>query len=118
MDIQKLIEEHGADIAQKLQIATTQVYSKLLWYVQLNGVVKLATHIMGTIIFGVVMYFTHKLCKKEDMYSGGEFILVYMVAGLISMLSIAASFELVNTIIQIVVPEYYIINSIVNKISQ
>jgi len=66
--ILKLIEEKGPELAEKLKIATGQVYEKVLWYVRVDGILKLI-QLFLTVFFiekgGVLL---HKFLKKNGIY--------------------------------------------------
>lgn len=122
MDIQNMIEKYGPEITKTLKIASTQLYNKVLWYVQADGVVQLLTYLLVSISYVIATVLGVRWIKKnwklfEDDYSkgGSPIELSIMLAFIFYMLFPLFISSLVSNISKIVTPEYWIINQIINK---
>ena len=117
-DITTLIDKYGADIVKQLNIASSELYSKVLWYIRIGGVLDL---LAGIVILCLALSGTilaWKIASKED-YIVDDIAIRCLVASLGGMmfvlLGIVILFVIGMPIVKIVAPEYWIINSIINK---
>jgi len=123
MDIQKMIEKYGPEITKTLKIASTQLYDKVLWYVQVDGVVQLLTYVLVAISYVVGTILGIKFIKKhwsifENSYGVNPLIMFPILAFILFYLLFPLFVSgLVSNISKIIAPEYWIINQIVNKVN-
>ena len=128
MDIQNIIDKYGATIASQLQIATTQVYEKVLWYVQLSGVVQLSQFLLISLIFGIANFIYIRKFQKiykttKGDYAKNDTLQAGIFAGVIGnfilfVLLLLITDVLTTSIVKIVAPQYWIIEQIINKTTQ
>lgn len=116
-DITTLIDRYGADIVKQLNIASSELYSKILWYVRIDGLVELLSWILGLLMVVTGTVFVWRQTSKDD-YLKDEIAMRCLVAsmgGVIFMLLGMIISQGIMSIVKIVAPEYWIINSIINK---
>lgn len=125
MNTNELIEKYADQIARFLQIATTQVYDKLLWYTRVDGVLDLVHVIFGLLLIVVLVLIAIKLAKKflrardDDDFTVSTWLVgsIIVVIVVIVWLIIDSIFvALVNGITKIYLPEWWIIDEIINSI--
>lgn len=114
----ELISSKSTEIAEKLQIATTQVYGKLLWYVKIDGIRDLITYGFAAAVFAIMGILAHKFCKKERLYDEPIFLVVYGGSIIISFAIITIFIGIINSMFKIFFPEYYLINQVIEGFSQ
>lgn len=117
-DITTLIDKYGADIVKQLNIASSGLYSKILWYIRVGGVLDLLAGIvvLSFALIGTILAW--KITAKDDLLVE-ELAMRCLIASLggvmFALLGIVISAAIVMPIVKIVAPEYWIINQIINK---
>ena len=116
----ELIDSKSTEIAEKLQIATTQLYEKLLWYVKIDGIKDLISYGIFALLFIILVILAHKFCKKWKLYSDDEpvFLAIYIGAFVILLVLTAIFIGITNSALKIFFPEYYLINQLIEGFSQ
>jgi hypothetical protein len=123
MDIVKIIDKYGPEIAKTLKLASTQVYGKVLWYVQINGAINLINLFFELLILisvGVPLFkWMVKKEKKADYNMKGFYLCVCFGLGMFLLALIVLNLfpYLSRNISKIVFPEYWIVNQIINKVN-
>lgn len=115
-----MIDKYGPEITKSLQIAGNQLYSKLLWYIKINGIIGLAETVLISIFAVICFYIAHKINKKKNYYTNADpFIMLTFMGAIIAIFifSMIISAGLIPNISKIIAPEYWIINQIVNKVN-
>lgn len=121
-EIYKLIEEKGPEIAKQLQIATTQVYEKVLWYIQIDGIIGLVKMGIGVVVFVFYLSFLRLVEKKLDTnWEDGSSFAVWAIGlafFLIVFLIGAIFLDLIGAnVAKVFFPEYYLIGQVINKVN-
>lgn len=123
--VTELIEKHGPEIANQLKIATDQVYTKVLWYIQVDGVLGLSKVVLTVLITGIPLlilsikwlkYIRSKDADDELGFAGFWGLVILGILGLL-FTSILVD-HLVTQVAKIVAPEYWLINQIISKVGQ
>lgn len=117
-DITTLMDKYGADIVKQLNIASSELYSKILWYIRVGGVLDLLSGIVVLSMVLIGTFLAWKITAKDDTFVDEIAMrcLIASLGGLIfALLGIAISQAIGMPIVKIVAPEYWIINSIINK---
>ena len=125
MNIQEVIEQHGPQIVENLKIASEMLYDKVLWYVRIKGVIGVSQTILDIIFFIVFNLISFKIIDKfnsESDYPDRDVVLFlkfisFFMSFIALMLFELVIGSLVKNISMIVVPEFYIIDSIINKVN-
>jgi len=118
MDIQKIIDKYGDQLSNSLQTTTNKLYPKLLWYVRVNGLVKIIQFVMFLGIMGMGSYFIHGLFKKYKIYNDPT-LFIFLWITILFMLAIFAAVitsVLITAIVQIISPDYWIIQQVVKTV--
>ena len=121
MDIIKIIDKYGPEISKQLQIATTQVHEKVVWYVQISGVLGLTKGIFLTVLTALFVYFTHRFCKKNKIYKDKEmafwvwFFALAIGGILLLLINLFLDSVLITNVAKIWFPDYYIIKQVLLK---
>ena len=118
--IEKLITKYGSELTSKLQIASGQVYEKVLWYVKINGIVNLFTLVLFiTLIIAVLKLaaIAHKRFKIDEFSQYDDTTTIFYLASfLIGIIIVLAGTTVIPQIlIKLFVPEYWIIDQIIIK---
>ncbi len=119
MDITQIINKYGPEIAKNLQIATSQVYSKVIWYTKVDGIVGLTQVGLIGLLGLIYFYVIHRWLKKNELYtSNGDWVFIYLIVFMpFIFLCMFITLGLVPNIMKIVAPEYWIMQSIINKVN-
>jgi len=125
-NITKLVDKYGPEISKSLGIASTQVSAKLLWYVRVSGVKDMILNIIFLFIGGGLIWLSHfltiKILKKDGNVFDPEMYAIIMllalaisfIAWLLVCLMVIA--PIVSSAIQIVSPEYWVIDQVFKKL--
>jgi hypothetical protein len=129
LDINKIIDDHGQQIANQLRIATEQVYDKVMWYIRIEGavtLVKMALYGVWAIILFFIMRWYIRASAKWEIFEGtdqfGRIMCGFMLfafGGLIGGMIWGGFINgLITAISMIAAPEYYLIHQIVENIGK
>lgn len=127
LDINKIIQDHGQQISDQLRIATDQVYEKLIWYVQITGLINNVLTIL-TIGFFILYIFLVKFIYKKyfaedftDYFTDYDIIRLFLVSVIVGLFLLLIFFIIIDSLIanimMVVLPEYYLIDQIMYKIN-
>lgn len=125
-DITKLVDKYGPEIAKSLDIASTQVSAKLLWYVRVSGIKDMILNIIFLFIGAWFIWLSHFLTIKILKKGGTEFdtemyALIMLLALAISLIAwmlvcFLVIVPIVSSAIQIASPEYWVIDQVFKKL--
>lgn len=117
MDIQNIIEKYGPEISKTLKIATTELYAKILWYVQVDGMIGIFNITLSILLAIIIGYITHLICKRNKVYSDPSIVLTFYCIAFLAwtIVTLAVIQGIIPNITKIIAPEYWIINQILNK---
>lgn len=122
-NIDKLITKYGPEIAKQLQITTTQIHEKLIWYLKIDGIINLL-EVLGfflvSIIYWMIAWPIIKKWHKQDKYLND-----YFIGGLCALLLHAVIFLIyvffigiiVDSLAKIFAPDYWLIQQVINKVN-
>jgi hypothetical protein len=117
-DIMTLIDKYGADIVKQLNIASSELYSKILWYIRIGGVLDLLAGIVVLSLTLIGTILAWKITAKDD-FLVDEIVMRCLIACLGGLMFVLLGILILQVIgmpiVKIVAPEYWIINSIINK---
>ena len=118
-NVTKLVDKYGPELTRSLGIASTQLYSKLLWYVRMGGIMNLVTDVASLLIGAVLILVVYKL-KKRAVKNPDATVSYYVfsltiVLGIWVVLSFVVS-GIMNDAVKAVFPEYWVIDQAVNKL--
>ncbi len=121
--VTKLVDKYGPEIAKSLDIATTQVTAKVLWYVRVSGIKDFTLDIIfiliGILFAFLTVSFSRKLSdENEDNVERG--MRLFVVGAIAFAVWLFVCFividETVNDAMKIISPEYWVIDQAVNKL--
>lgn len=125
MDIAELIDKYGPELTKQLQIASSDLYDKILWYTRIDGIVNLIGYTVFVIIMVVLNLIAIKIAKniwkKTDKYDKDilPYVMVFVMGNLLGgLITLGLLITFVNSIAKIISPEYWIIHQIIQRLGQ
>lgn len=117
MDINQLITKYGATISKDLQIASSAVYGKLIWYTQVSGIIALSQFFAWAII-SLVFITSIYMCLRRDIKEDsdtrmGFIVFCFVAAASLGFLTLFVS----NELIKIFIPQYWLIDQVIQKVN-
>jgi len=120
--IMQLIEEKSPEIANRLQIATEQVYGKILWYVRVDGLKNILTFIICLIEVWILIKLSRIVIKKLREYNHIEaesiYFFVLPIAIFFPIFLFFLTSEFLDQIMKVIYPEYWIINQLISSLTK
>jgi Ca2+/Na+ antiporter len=117
-NIDKFITKYGDTIAKQLQIATTELHEKLIWYLRIDGILGLINAFLF-LVFGAIYWiiFYKKIKKIASDQREDDRVPVYflgvLVAGMffffVTLLMIGFTSILTDNLSKIFAPDYWLI---------
>lgn len=114
----ELLNNHIDELSQSLNLSSTHAYEKAIWYLKLNGIINLLFYVFIPIYIFIWFFVSNKIVKNsadsndEDIYYW--FFLALVGMGLFVII-FGITQEVFLNITKIWMPEYYLIEQIINK---
>jgi hypothetical protein len=114
-----LLQTKLPEIAEYLKTTTEIAYEKILWFVRISGYIELSQFIGWAIFYVIYWVFAVKSIKRiDEEHDSTIWLIVFLASVLFSVIYLELSSIITTIIIKIVSPEFYLINQLVQKLTQ
>jgi len=110
------LQEIATQLAVQLGVASNIVYSKLIWYTKMRGIINLTGWSIIAVVIVILNIIAFRMAKRYEIDNEGVIIGGIIGNFVAFVLAFAVVSTIVNNITQIIIPEYWIIKQIMEGV--